>query len=345
MRKAVDVSSYQGKIDWQAVKAAGADAAILKVIRKDLNPDKQFEANWDGCMAADVPIIGVYNYSYSTTVSKARSDAQRVLDVLAGRRVKVWMDVEDACLKGLGQRLIDIINAYQPIILQAGLEFGVYTGLAFYNDYIRPYASQVNCDLWIARYPLSKTMQIDENPPQAYRPNIGRRIEGWQYSSRGRISGISGNVDLNEWYGDEVAAETPESGAENDDTDAGGEVTASEINEPVRSLQEALNFDGYTDARGRRLVEDGIVGANTRAALRKVALKAGGWTGGRHSVGSTGGVVMWLQMQMNTIAGTELEPDGKYGHNTRLAVGAWQEAHGLTKDYIAGINTILSMVW
>ena len=344
MRKAVDVSSYQGKIDWQAVKAAGVEAAILKVIRKDLNPDRQFEANWDGCMAADVPISGVYNYSYSTTVSKARSDAQRVLDVLAGRRVKVWMDVEDACQKGLGQRLIDIINAYQPVILQAGLEFGVYTGLSFYNDYIRPYASQLNCDLWIARYPLSRTMKIEENPPQNYRPDIGRRIEGWQYSSKGRISGISGNVDLNEWYGDEIGAETPESGAENDDTDAGGEVTASEINEPVRSLQEALNFDGYTDARGRRLVEDGIIGANTRAALRKVALKAGAWTGSWYSVGSTGGVVMWLQMQLNTVSGTNLTADGKYGHDTRLAVGAWQESHGLAKDYIAGINTILSMV-
>lgn len=344
MRKAVDVSSYQGKIDWHAAKVDGVEAAILKVIRKDLNPDKQFEANWDGCMAADVPIIGVYNYSYATTVSKARSDAQRVLEVLKGRRVKVWMDVEDTCLKGLGQRLIDIINAYQPIILQAGLEFGVYTGLAFYNDYIRPYASQVNCDLWIARYPLSKTMQIDENPPQKYRPDVGRRIEGWQYSSKGRISGISGNVDLNEWYGDEVAAETPESGAESDNTDADGEVTTEEINEPVRSLQEALNFDGYTDARGRRLVEDGIVGSNTRAALRKVALKAGGWTGSWYSVGSTGAMVMWLQMQLNTVAGTSLAADAKYGHNTRLAVGAWQESQGLAKDYIAGINTILSMV-
>ena len=47
-RKIIDVSSYQGIIDWRKVKASGIDGAILKVIRKDLNPDKQFENNWRG---------------------------------------------------------------------------------------------------------------------------------------------------------------------------------------------------------------------------------------------------------------------------------------------------------
>lgn len=53
--KGVDVSSYQGKIDWKKARTAGVEFAILKVIRKDLNPDKQFEANWAGCLAAGCP--------------------------------------------------------------------------------------------------------------------------------------------------------------------------------------------------------------------------------------------------------------------------------------------------
>ena len=63
----IDVSSYQGTINWWAVKQNGIDFAILKVIRKDLNPDKKFEENWRKCDAYDLEVQGVYNYSYATT--------------------------------------------------------------------------------------------------------------------------------------------------------------------------------------------------------------------------------------------------------------------------------------
>ena len=149
--KGIDVSSYQGSIDWSKVKWAGVQFAILKIIRKDLNPDKTFEQNWKGCTEAGMPIQGVYNYSYATTVEKAKTDAQRVIEVLAGRKTFVWLDVEDRCQQGLGQTLIDIINTYQSEIKAAGLEFGVYTGLSFYNTYILPYANQIHCPFWIAR--------------------------------------------------------------------------------------------------------------------------------------------------------------------------------------------------
>ena len=122
-KKVIDVSSYQGEIDWGKVKASGIQGAILKVIRKDLNPDKQFENNWKGCEKAGVPIVGVYNYSYAATASKARTDAEKVLSILAGRKTKVWLDVEDASQKGLGITLIHIIQAYQEVIEGEGLEF------------------------------------------------------------------------------------------------------------------------------------------------------------------------------------------------------------------------------
>lgn len=200
-KKVIDVSSYQGKVDWAKVKAAGVDGAILKIIRKDLNPDKQFENNWSGCESAGMPIVGVYNYSYATSVSKAKGDAQKVIDTLAGRKAKVWLDVEDACLKGLGQRLIDIILAYQEVIQGAGLDFGVYTGLSFYNSYIRPYASQIDCNFWVARYPSVAVMTVDHTPNMDYQPLVSHVLEGWQWTSKCRIAGISGNVDLNQWYG------------------------------------------------------------------------------------------------------------------------------------------------
>lgn len=202
-KKVIDVSSYQGKIDWKKAKASGVDGAILKIIRKDLKPDNQFENNWKGCTNAGVPIVGVYNYSYATTVSKAKKDAQTVVQTLAGRKAKVWLDVEDSCQKGLGFTLIRIIQAYQEVIWEAGLEFGVYTGLAFYNSYINPYTG-LTCKFWIARY---------REPVTTNQPVIKHTLEGWQYSSKGSIPGIAGNVDMNLWYGEIMS--TPEVPQEN----------------------------------------------------------------------------------------------------------------------------------
>ncbi len=203
--KGIDVSSYQGVIDWVKAAAAGVQFAILKVIRKDLSPDKQFENNWTGATEAGVPVQGVYNYSYASTVEKAKSDAQAVIDTLAGRTPMVWLDVEDAVMKGLGQTLVEIINAYGAIITAAGCLFGVYTGLSFYESYIKPYADQITYPFWIARYPSSASMSLSADPSDDKRPDILHDLYGWQYSSKGSVSGISGNVDLDELY---VAVET-----------------------------------------------------------------------------------------------------------------------------------------
>lgn len=204
MSRGIDVSSYnmykdsKGKqvpIDWKQVKDAGVEFAILKAIRKDLSADKQFENNWNGCEESGVIVQGVYNYSYATTVGKAKADAQALLKVLADRKPMVWLDVEDKCQKGLGQALINIINAYGTIILKAGVQFGVYTGLSFYNSYIKPYTAQISCPFWIARYGKNDGKKYDT-------PSITDTLYGWQYTSVGSIPGISGNVDMNEWYVD-----------------------------------------------------------------------------------------------------------------------------------------------
>lgn len=198
--KGIDVSSYQEVIDWPKVAAAGVEFAILKVIRKDLSPDKQFENNWAGATEAGIPVQGVYNYSYATTVEKAKGDAARVVEILAGRKPMVYLDVEHDCLKNLGQTLIDIINEYGKVIKAAGLEFGVYTGLSFYNTYIKPYADKVAHPFWIARYPSSNAMTISNDPADDKRPEITHDLYGWQYSSKGVIPGINKDVDLDELY-------------------------------------------------------------------------------------------------------------------------------------------------
>lgn len=206
--KGIDISGYNNVRDYVAVAADGIEFAILKVIRKDLRPDARFEQHWRGCEGAGIPIQGVYNYSYAKTVEKFRSDAQRVLEVLAGRKVMVWLDIEDKSLRGLGSRLADGIRAYAEVIRSAGLPFGIYTYQSFYNSFLRPYADSLPYPYWVARYPSSQALTPDKDPGAAKCPDIGQQLYGWQYSSKGRVSGIDGNVDLNEWYVDIEAQAT-----------------------------------------------------------------------------------------------------------------------------------------
>ena len=190
----VDVSSYNGCVDWRKVKKAGFDFAILKIIRKDLSKDNAFETNWANAESAGVDIVGVYNYSYATGIEKANKDAKAVIKALDGRKAMVWLDVEDKCQTGLGRGLINIIKTYQNEIENAGLQFGVYTGFSFYTSYLKPYKDKLNCPMWIARYGNNNGAKNDK-----YQPQVDNMI-GWQYTSKGKVNGINGYVDLNVFY-------------------------------------------------------------------------------------------------------------------------------------------------
>lgn len=206
----VDVSSYQKNINYLLLRQNGVKYAILKIIRKDGNVDTMFETHYKGFIDVGVPIMAVYNYSYATSVEQAEKDAKKVLDILAGRQIPVCLDVEDQTQKNLGHKLADIINAYQAVIESAGLDFLLYTGMSFYNTYIRPYRQDLNCkNYWIARYYAgSERFNGTTMPNEKSKPDIGEDIIGWQYSSSGKITGYSGRLDMNVWYRDIHSDET-----------------------------------------------------------------------------------------------------------------------------------------
>lgn len=204
--KGIDVAKWNGGINWLKVKNAGVEFVILKVIDKKCSKEEAFERNYAGASAQGIP-VDVYNYSYATTVEKAKSDADVVVSIIKARNVKtVWLDVEDSCQQGLGSMLADIVNAYKEIIAGAGFGFGVYTGLSFYNSYIKPHAGTLDCPFWIARYPVSTTMEFSRNPSENKKPVISHTLNGWQYTSNGRVDGITGSVDLSIWYDGQSSA-------------------------------------------------------------------------------------------------------------------------------------------
>lgn len=263
--KGIDVAKWQGTINWPMVRSAGVEFAILKIIDKTGKMESAFAYNFAEAAAQELP-IGGYNYSYATSIAKAQADARKVLEVLDGRGLsyKVWLDVEDDSQKGLGRQLIELINEYKAVIEENGYEFGVYTGLSFYNSYIRPYAALLECPFWIARYPSNKVMYIGSEPGTDKKPDILHTLWGWQYSSKGRIPGIAGDVDLNMMY------TKPEPEGEQADTKNPYVEPAYTLyryrprmnKEYVCWLQYELNEMGYG------LVIDGIFGKATDAALK-----------------------------------------------------------------------------
>lgn len=272
MDKGIDVAKWNGLIDWSRVKVDGVKFAVLKVINKQRQTEPAFDRNYVGATKAGIP-LDVYNYSYATDVQTAISDAKLVVSTIKGKKIEyVWMDVEDNCQKALGMKLINMIAAYQDVIEKAGYKFGVYTGLAFYNSYIKPYASHLDCPFWIARYNKGYTaMDFDENPLEVKKPEIVHTLWGWQYTSSGQVDGIEGNVDLNKKYAGQKE-EFPI-------------LRVGSNNVYVGYLQEKLELLGYYTGKKDRIfgnltkqaVEqfqsvndlkvDGIVGAKTWAKL------------------------------------------------------------------------------
>lgn len=193
--KGIDVSAHQGKINWDTVANYGIDFAILRITEVGNVIDSQFENNFSGCNKHKIP-VGVYKYSYALTVSEAQSEARKVVSVLNGRKIQfpVFLDLEHHKQRVLGSESIHkMADAFREIVESAGYKFGIYCNVDWYNTVICSHLKKH--DFWIARYPANDNGTVVER----LRPNVG---VGWQYSSKGKVSGINGNVDMDVFYKD-----------------------------------------------------------------------------------------------------------------------------------------------
>lgn len=192
--KGIDVSSWQGKPDWPKVSNSGVKFAILRIHQKS-GTDASFEHNYKGCKSNGI-LIGGYKYSYALTPAQAIDEAENLISVLGGRGLDfpVFYDLEWSQQRSLGKQAIEnIAVAFLTRIKKAGYKVGIYCNLDWYNNVLTDALKQYDC--WIARYPASDNGSVQER----LRPNAG---VGWQYSSKGKVPGISGNVDMDVFYKD-----------------------------------------------------------------------------------------------------------------------------------------------
>lgn len=183
--RVIDVSEHQGTINWDAVKGH-IDGAILRcgygdnIVSQD---DKQWKRNADECTRLGIP-FGVYIYSYATSDSQARSEAEHVLRLVSGYKLSypIYLDLEQAeTEKGAIQRA----NIFGNIIEKAGYWCGVYANTNWWTNYLVGLERFVK---WVAQY----------NSVCTYKGTY----DIWQYTSGGSVPGISGNVDMNHCYRD-----------------------------------------------------------------------------------------------------------------------------------------------
>jgi hypothetical protein len=213
----------------------------------------------------------------------------------------MWLDLEDTCMRGLGQKLVNIIKEYYAIANAGGLNFGIYTYASYYNSYIKPYISQLSgIPFWIARYPSStQVMKISDSVPDTKNLPTGISISGWQYSSKGVINGIKGYTDLDVWYEDKAikTATTNITADNNPFTEPTANVKVGTLgNDANWVLWYLWRFGKLLDSKGNPdstqidghytlttaaivkevqkqlgLTSDGIVGTKTRAVFKKIA--------------------------------------------------------------------------
>ena len=192
----IDVSEHQGRIDWDAVKASGIDFAILRVgfgaPSFGGRVDYQFNRNISECERIGIP-YGVYIYSYAFDNQQAADEASMVIDCLSGHnpRLPVYYDLEDKTIIADGRQsgIASRAQTFCNKISSAGYKPGIYANLNWFNNILTdPVFKSGSWDHWIAQY----NSQCHYTGSYSF----------WQYTSRGKVSGISGNVDMNYAYVD-----------------------------------------------------------------------------------------------------------------------------------------------
>lgn len=269
--KGIDVSAHQGVIDWKKVKDSGIEFVIIRAGYGINNVDKYFRANIEGAIKAGLT-VGVYWFMYALTEVHAVQNAKTFIKTISP--YKSYITLKAACdfegdtevyAKKHGVYFNKDMRTRFITLFCEELKANGYEAAVYLNpDYLKSKVNKLDYPLWLAQYATKKSYDCYM----------------WQYSSKGRVNGINGNVDMNVWYKELEALET---------------ITASHNNpysEPTRTLykkipcmrgddvkwlQTELIYHGCLpklNAKGKSNV-DGILGNDTSTAIKVFQSKVG----------------------------------------------------------------------
>jgi GH25 family lysozyme M1 (1,4-beta-N-acetylmuramidase) len=234
--KVVDVSAWNGNVDYNTVKQVGITAGIIRITERYNKTDSYFEKNYAGMLNTGLK-IGVYKFSYALNISEIQKEADAIIKVLNGRKLDfpVFLDLEWQNQRALSKEILtNMVKAFERIITSHGYKFGIYCNVDWYSNVLD--VSRLPYDYWLAAYPQNDTGIIVER----LRPQFGI---AWQYSSKYKINGK--NFDVSVFYKD----------YSNDETKGGTTMaTAQDAKNKVISIAKAEL--GYLEKKSNEQLDD-----------------------------------------------------------------------------------------
>ena len=193
--RGIDVSKYQGNIDWGAVAASGINFAIIRVGYRGsssgaLVQDPYFKKNISGATKAGIK-VGLYFFTQAVNEAEAVEEASMAMSLASGYKVTypIFIDTESASggrANGLSKSArTAVVKAFCQTVRNGGYKAGVYASKSWYANQLNASELSGYC-IWVAQYNSSCT--------------YSGKYDMWQYSSKGSVSGIKGNVDMNISY-------------------------------------------------------------------------------------------------------------------------------------------------
>lgn len=258
----IDVSRWNGGIDWSKVKAAGVKFAMLKFGYGSGSGEacgiaERFEENLKGALLAGVD-VGCYFYSYAMSAAAAKKEGQWAAKTLEAYKgvftYPVAFDLEDSSQTGLGKAtLTEMALAFTKEIHAAGFYPMLYTNLNWLRNYLNT-GKLGDLDIWLAQW--------------AAAPTYGGDFGIWQNSATGKVSGITGDVDTNYAYRD--YPKIIRAGGYNgmDGWNGAGDKIHDGIEDAVDHIVDAATGNAKPEGSGDVNGDGKVTAADARTALR-----------------------------------------------------------------------------
>ncbi|MCD8052344.1 MAG: peptidoglycan-binding protein [Clostridiales bacterium] len=263
--RGIDVSKWQGAVDWEKAAASGIKFAIIRAGygSSTSQKDPKFETNYAGAKAAGL-LVGVYWYSYATTTSGAKAEAETCLECVGDKELDlpIYFDQEyEAKILALTTaKRTSICKKFASVIEAAGYLPGIYASSSWFKSQLNA-EELTSYSIWAAQYASSCTCPVS--------------YDIWQYSSSGSVSGVSGRCDMNYMYNLPGSTDnTSETNTTTETTTTTGGFDVSTLSTlkngssgaEVTSLQALLKVK---ESKSSSLSTDGLFGSKTESAVER----------------------------------------------------------------------------